>query len=235
MYICIYVHILRTCAVHKAYSQTRLKKGETMNKKLLLQLFAEGDPKTFTQEELDKIINERLAREKKAYEKQIEDMTLEHKKELANYSGDEKEKELLKLNLEEQEKQNARLMEEVAKFRKESRKSEILTAYSKDEMPCVDEFSKIVSLVSNIEDDSERAEVYSAVKAYANAIVNKVKQDSLKREEPNGNSSTNTSSENNPFKTGNFTEITRLVRTDKEKAKELASASGNFEKYSYLF
>ena len=206
-----------------------------MNKKLLLQLFAEGDPKTFTQEELDKIINERLAREKKAYEKQIEDMALEHKKELANYSGDEKEKELLKLNLEEQEKQNARLLEEVAKFRKESRKSEILTAYSKDEMPCVDEFSKIVSLVSNIEDDSERAEVYSAVKAYANAIVNKVKQDSLKREEPNGNSSTNTSNENNPFKTGNFTEITKLVRTDKEKAKELASASGNFEKYSYLF
>lgn len=206
-----------------------------MNKKLLLQLFAEGDPKTFTQEELDKIINERLAREKKAYEKQIEDMTLEHKKELANYSGDEKEKELLKLNLEEQEKQNARLMEEVAKFRRESRKSEILTAYSKDEMPCVDEFSKIVSLVSNIEDDSERAEVYSAVKAYANAIVNKVKQDSLKREEPNGNSSSNTSNENNPFKTGNFTEITKLVRTDKEKAKELASASGNFEKYSYLF
>lgn len=206
-----------------------------MNKKLLLQLFAEGDPKTFTQEELDKIINERLAREKKAYEKQIEDMALEHKKELANYSGDEKEKELLKLNLEEQEKQNARLLEEVAKFRKESRKSEILTAYSKDEMPCVDEFSKIVSLVSNIEDDSERAEVYSAVKAYANAIVNKVKQDSLKREEPNGNNSTNTSNENNPFKTGNFTEITKLVRTDKEKAKELASASGNFEKYSYLF
>lgn len=235
MCICSYVHILRTCAVHKVYSQTRLKKGETMNKKLLLQLFAEGDPKTFTQEELDKIINERLAREKKAYEKQIEDMTLEHKKELANFSGDEKEKELLKLNLEEQEKQNARLMEEVAKFRKESRKSEILTAYSKDEMPCVDEFSKIVSLVSNIEDDSERAEVYSAVKAYANAIVNKVKQDSLKREEPNGNSSTNTSNENNPFKTGNFTEITKLVRTDKEKAKELASASGNFEKYSYLF
>ena len=235
MCICSYVHILRTCAVHKVYSQTRLKKGETMNKKLLLQLFAEGDPKTFTQEELDKIINERLAREKKAYEKQIEDMALEHKKELANYSGDEKEKELLKLNLEEQEKQNARLLEEVAKFRKESRKSEILTAYSKDEMPCVDEFSKIVSLVSNIEDDSERAEVYSAVKAYANAIVNKVKQDSLKREEPNGNSSTNTSNENNPFKTGNFTEITKLVRTDKEKAKELASASGNFEKYSYLF
>lgn len=203
--------------------------------KFTLQLFAEGDPKTFTQEELDKIINERLAREKKAYEKQIEDMNLKHKKELANFSGDEKEKELLKLNLEEQEKQNARLMEEVAKFRKESRKSEILTTYSKDEMPCVDEFSKIVYLVSNIEDDSERAEVYSAVKAYANAIVNKVKQDALKREEPNGNSSTNTGNENNPFKTGNFTEITRLIRTDKAKAKELASASGNFEKYSYLF
>lgn len=203
--------------------------------KFTLQLFADGDPKTFTQEELDKIINERLAREKKAYEKQIEDMNLKHKKELANFSGDEKEKELLKLNLEEQEKQNARLMEEVAKFRKESRKSEILTTYSKDEMPCVDEFSKIVYLVSNIEDDSERAEVYSAVKAYANAIVNKVKQDALKREEPNGNSSTNTSNENNPFKTGNFTEITRLIRTDKAKAKELASASGNFEKYSYLF
>lgn len=203
--------------------------------KFTLQLFADGDPKTFTQEELDKIINERLAREKKAYEKQIEDMNLKHKKELANFSGDEKEKELLKLNLEEQEKQNARLMEEVAKFRKESRKSEILTTYSKDEMPCVDEFSKIVYLVSNIEDDTERAEVYSAVKAYANAIVNKVKQDALKREEPNGNSSTNTSNENNPFKTGNFTEITRLIRTDKAKAKELASASGNFEKYSYLF
>lgn len=203
--------------------------------KFTLQLFADGDPKTFTQEELDKIINERLAREKKAYEKQIEDMNLKHKKELANFSGDEKEKELLKLNLEEQEKQNARLMEEVAKFRKESRKSEILTTYSKDEMPCVDEFSKIVYLVSNIEDDSERAEVYSAVKAYANAIVNKVKQDALKREEPNGNSSTNTSNENNPFKTGNFTEIARLIRTDKAKAKELASASGNFEKYSYLF
>lgn len=203
--------------------------------KFTLQLFADGDPKTFTQEELDKIINERLAREKKAYEKQIEDMNLKHKKELANFSGDEKEKELLKLNLEEQEKQNARLMEEVAKFRKESRKSEILTTYSKDEMPCVDEFSKIVYLVSNIEDDTERAEVYSAVKAYANAIVNKVKQDSLKREEPNGNSSTNTSNENNPFKTGNFTEMTRLIRTDKAKAKELASASGNFEKYSYLF
>ena len=203
--------------------------------KFTLQLFADGDPKTFTQEELDKIINERLAREKKAYEKQIEDMNLKHKKELANFSGDEKEKELLKLNLEEQEKQNARLMEEVAKFRKESRKSEILTTYSKDEMPCVDEFSKIVYLVSNIEDDSERAEVYSAVKAYANAIVNKVKQDALKREEPNGNSSTNTSNENNPFKTGNFTEITKLIRTDKAKAKELASASGNFEKYSYLF
>lgn len=203
--------------------------------KFTLQLFADGDSKTFTQEELDKIINERLAREKKAYEKQIEDMNLKHKKELANFSGDEKEKELLKLNLEEQEKQNARLMEEVAKFRKESRKSEILTTYSKDEMPCVDEFSKIVYLVSNIEDDSERAEVYSAVKAYANAIVNKVKQDALKREEPNGNSSTNTSNENNPFKTGNFTEITRLIRTDKAKAKELASASGNFEKYSYLF
>lgn len=203
--------------------------------KFTLQLFADGDPKTFTQEELDKIINERLAREKKAYEKQIEDMNLKHKKELANFSGDEKEKELLKLNLEEQEKQNARLLEEVAKFRKESRKSEILTTYSKDEMPCVDEFSKIVYLVSNIEDDSERAEVYSAVKAYANAIVNKVKQDALKREEPNGNSSTNTSNENNPFKTGNFTEITRLIRTDKAKAKELASASGNFEKYSYLF
>lgn len=203
--------------------------------KFTLQLFADGDPKTFTQEELDKIINERLAREKKAYEKQIEDMNLKHKKELANFSGDEKEKELLKLNLEEQEKQNARLMEEVAKFRKESRKSEILTTYSKDEMPCVDEFSKIVYLVSNIEDDTERAEVYSAVKAYANAIVNKVKQDALKREEPNGNSSTNTSNENNPFKIGNFTEITRLIRTDKAKAKELASASGNFEKYSYLF
>ena len=35
--------------------------------KFTLQLFADGDPKTFTQEELDKIINERLAREKKAY------------------------------------------------------------------------------------------------------------------------------------------------------------------------
>ena len=50
--------------------------------KFTLQLFTEGEPKTFTQEELDKIINERLAREKKANERIIEDMVANHKKEL---------------------------------------------------------------------------------------------------------------------------------------------------------
>lgn len=203
--------------------------------KFTLQLFTEGEPKTFTQEELDKIINERLAREKKANERIIEDMVANHKKEIAKLSGDKDEKELLALDLEEQKKQNQRLLEDVAKLRKETRRSEILAAYSKDEMPCVDEFQKIVHLVSDIEDDGERANIYSALKAYANAIVNKVMQDSLKRGEPNGNSSSNAGNENNPFVSGNFTEITRLIRTDRDKAKELASASGKFEKYSYLF
>lgn len=203
--------------------------------KLNLQLFAEND-KTFTQEELDRIIADRLAREKKIYEKQIEDITLEHKKELANFSGDNKEKELLEIENAKAKKENEDLIKEIKELKKNSRRADIITTYTKEDLPCPDEFSNLVGVIADIEDDEKRAALFSSFKKYANAIQQKVKQDALKAgTNPDGGNDGSNDNGDNPFKSGNITEITRLIRGDRDKAKELAQSSGNYEKYRFLF
>lgn len=188
--------------------------------KLNLQLFAEND-KTFTQEELDRIIADRLAREKKIYEKQI---------------GDNKEKELLEIENAKAKKENEDLIKEIKELKKNSRRADIITTYAKEDLPCPDEFSNLVGVIADIEDDEKRAALFSSFKKYANAIQQKVKQDALKAgTNPDSGNDSGSDNGDNPFKSGNITEITRLVRSDRDKAKELAQSSGNYEKYRFLF
>lgn len=56
-----------------------------------------SEPKTFTQEDVDKVISERLAREAKKFDKKMEETLKKEREEaqrLAELSADEKEKEL---------------------------------------------------------------------------------------------------------------------------------------------
>lgn len=197
-------------------------------KKLSLQLFAEGEPKTFTQEELDKIIQDRLNRENEKHKKELENLQLEMKKQ-----GKEGA-EALKVDLEQSQKQNEELLKEIAKMRKTQRTSEIVTAYAKDEMPCNAEFGKIADLVANIEDDTLRAEAYANFKAYANAIKNHYANENLKNKTPEASGEKKA---NNPFaqKVPNLTEIVKFAQENPVEAKKLAQEAGVLEKYKSLF
>lgn len=60
-----------------------------MDKRLLsrglnIQLFAEGD-KTFTQEEVDKMINDRLARERKKFDTEKKELERKHNESIEEY------------------------------------------------------------------------------------------------------------------------------------------------------
>ena len=74
------------------------------NFKLNIQLFAEpGEPKTFTQEEVDKMIETRLKRENEKFEKAKLTAEEKHKKELEKIQKDldAKNAELLKIKTDE--------------------------------------------------------------------------------------------------------------------------------------
>lgn len=208
-----------------------------MKRKYTLQLFAEGgDPKTFTQEELNKIVEERIAREKNSFTKQLEEKELEYKTQLANSITEETEKAkaLMQLEIDKFASQNANLSKELQQYKISSRKSEIISAYTKDELPCANEFANIVGLIANIEDESERTNVYGAIKKYVVAIQDEYKKEFLKGKEPDGGNGSNASGKN-PFASENLTEILSMVRDNKDLAKEMATNSGKFEKYAYLF
>ena len=201
-----------------------------MNKLLSLQLFAEEGAKTFTQEELDKIIQDRLNRENEKHKKDLEDLKLQMKKQ-----GKEGE-EALKIDLEQQQKQNQELLEEIAKMRKTQRTGEVITMYAKDDLPCNAEFGKIAGLVSNIEDDAERATAYNDVKAFVVAVKTHFANENLKKDNPKGSDN---EGGNNPFaekvKNGNLTEIIKYCKENPAEAEKEAKEAGLYEKYKYYF
>lgn len=72
----------------------------------------EGEAKTFTQEDLDKIISERLVSEKKKHERELKETVEKEKAEaerLAKLSAEEKEKELTSKQLAELQKKETEL------------------------------------------------------------------------------------------------------------------------------
>ena len=209
-----------------------------MNKRFSLQLFTDGETKTFTREELENAIEARIARERANFRKQLNDKDVEWQTKLAQDIKDEaeKQKKLSEIELNKIKKEKEDFEKELSVYRIANRKSEIITTYAKDNLPCPNEFVEVADLFSTIEDDSLRANVYSAFKKYINTIEEHYKKEFLKGgSNPNGSGKDNVNVGVNPFKDGNFTEMLTIIKNDYEKAVELAQASGMYEKYKYLF
>lgn len=174
---------------------------------------------TYTQEELERIIKERLSRVKPknddgAFEKLSE-----------------KERELQK---SEQERKD--LEERLDSLEKITIKSEVISQFAKNNLPCIDEFSEIVDLFTSIKGTEERVKAFSNFTNFINKVQQINKQDSLKKTMPVG-SNGSTSNTINPFaeETINFTQAYALIQNNYEEAKELALSSNNFDAFKHSF
>lgn len=88
-------------------SHTRLKKGGNMENKFLLniQLFADGEgEKLFTQADVDKMIDERFARERKKFEAEKKELERKHGETIEDY-----EERIKNANLTAEEKHKREL------------------------------------------------------------------------------------------------------------------------------
>jgi len=124
----------------------------------------EGE-KTFTQEELNKVLSERLAHEKRKFEKELSEKIAKEKAEaerLAKLSAEEKEKELTSKQLEE-----LRLKEKEVTIREN--KLEAISAFDEAKIPI-----KLVDFVVDADAEKMREKINSLKETWQNAISDEV-------------------------------------------------------------
>ncbi len=137
--------------------------------KLNIQLFAEpGEPKTFTQEEVDKMIETRLKRENEKFEKAKKELERQHNESIedyeeriknANLTAEEKHKKELEKIQKDLDAKNA----ELSKIRTDEIKRATLTKYK---MP-----DKFLDRISGANEE----EIEASVKGFAEVMGEYVK------------------------------------------------------------
>ena len=195
--------------------------------------------KTFTQAEMDKAISDRLKREKETnatkqaeldkLSKEVQDL-----KDLS-FKGLSEEDRAKKIREEDSKKANDELQtlrNTIIELERSNRNSEILSEFNKDGLPCASEFTPIVSLIANIDDPQQRADMYASISKWAKSIESSTKTELFKNGVPN---SSNGDNKDNPFAKLNYTEMVNAIKADKVGAKNLAKASGNWEKHKAMF
>ena len=100
---------------------------------LNIQLFAEGD-KTFTQEEVDKMINDRLARERKKFDSEKKELERKHNESIEDYeerikTANMTAEEKFKLELEKRDKLLAEKDGALNKIKVDGIKRNVLSKY----------------------------------------------------------------------------------------------------------
>lgn len=100
---------------------------------LNIQLFAEGD-KTFTQEEVDKMINDRLARERKKFDSEKKELERKHNESIEDYeerikTANMTAEEKFKLELEKRDKLLAEKDGKLKKIETDGIKRNVLSKY----------------------------------------------------------------------------------------------------------
>ena len=139
------------------------------NFKLNIQLFAEpGEPKTFTQEEVDKMIETRLKRENEKFEKAKKELERQHNESIedyeeriknANLTAEEKHKKELEKIQKDLDAKNA----ELSKIKTDEIKRATLTKYK---MP-----DKFLDRISGTNEE----EIEASVKGFAEVMGEYVK------------------------------------------------------------
>lgn len=100
---------------------------------LNIQLFAEGD-KTFTQEEVDKMINDRLARERKKFDTEKKELERKHNESIEDYeerikTANMTAEEKFKLEIEKRDKLLAEKDGALNKIKVDGIKRDVLSKY----------------------------------------------------------------------------------------------------------
>lgn len=175
----------------------------------------------YTQEDVDKIIKERLVRESK---KKNQDSSFEQLSE--------KDRELQKTT-----KENEDLRERLENLEKITMKSEVISQYAKLNLPCVEDFNEIVGLFTSINDTEQRVKAFNSFTNYINKVQQINKQVSLNKQLPAGSNKTSNTVTNNPFaaETINYTEAFALIKSNIELAKQLAIDSNNYDEFKTYF
>ncbi|PHI04366.1 DUF4355 domain-containing protein [Fusobacterium polymorphum] len=147
-----------------------MKKYETLLEKgINIQQFAEsGEPKTFTQEEVDEMINKRFARMKADFEKEKKELERKHNESIedyeeriknANLTAEEKHKKEIDKIQKDLEAKNA----ELTKIKTDEIKKATLTKYK---MP-----DKFLDRISGVTEE----EIEASVKGFAEVMGEYVK------------------------------------------------------------
>lgn len=136
--------------------------------KLNIQLFAEGEPKTFTQEEVDKMIETRLKRENEKFEKAKKELERKHDETIedyeeriknANLTAEEKHKKEIEKIQKDLDAKNA----ELSKIKTDEIKRTTLAKYK---MP-----DKFLDRISGTNEE----EIEASVKGFAEVMGEYVK------------------------------------------------------------
>lgn len=147
-----------------------MKKYETLLEKgINIQQFAEsGEPKTFTQEEVDEMINKRFARMKADFEKEKKELERKHNESIedyeeriknANLTAEEKHKKEIDKIQKDLDAKNA----ELTKIKTDEIKKATLTKYKMPE--------KFLDRISGVTEE----EIEASVKGFAEAMGEYVK------------------------------------------------------------
>lgn len=138
------------------------------NFKLNIQLFAEGDPKTFTQEEVDKMIESRLKRETEKFNKEKKELERKHNESIEDY-----EERIKNANLTAEEKHKKEIDKiqkdldaktaELTKIKTDEIKKATLTKYKMPE--------KFLDRISGVTEE----EIEASVKGFAETMGEYVK------------------------------------------------------------
>ena len=147
-----------------------MKKYETLLEKgINIQQFAEsGEPKTFTQEEVDEMINKRFARMKADFEKEKKELERKHNESIedyeeriknANLTAEEKHKKEIDKIQKDLDAKNA----ELTKIKTDEIKKATLTKYKMPE--------KFLDRISGVTEE----EIETSVKGFAEAMGEYVK------------------------------------------------------------
>jgi len=121
--------------------------------------------KTFTQDELNKVISERLSQEKKKFEKELSIRLAKEKEEaerLAKLSADEKEKELVGKQMEE-----LRLKEREVSLRENKLKA--ISVFDEAKIPL-----KLVDFVVDVDAEKMEEKITSLKETWQNAVSDEV-------------------------------------------------------------
>ena len=149
------------------------KQEDKMKKfKLNIQLFAEpGEPKTFTQEEVDKMIETRLKRENEKFEKAKKELERQHNESIEDY-----EERIKNANLTAEEKYNKSLAELQKQL--ESSNSELATMKTNElKKAALGKYKIPDSFLGSISGNTEE-EIENSVKSFSERLSSYLKTQS---------------------------------------------------------